>query len=177
MPDIGFWLAHLQEMTISCTQGIRSIHEFRHILVTDVQHPLQHARHLFLGSLSLSRNGHLDFQRGILMNRHIMMDSCSNGYSLSPPQFQHRLDVLSKDRSLDGHLIREILINDTGNTLEDFTQSEIRITLLAHIDDTHDYQLSLITCHPDDPIAHHIGSRVNTKNDFFYFIHRSIYGL
>lgn len=87
MPGIGFWLAHLQEMTISCTQGIRSIHEFRHILITDVQHPLQHARHLLLGSLSLSRNGHLDFQRGILMNRHIMMDSCSNGYSLSPPNF------------------------------------------------------------------------------------------
>lgn len=39
MPGIGFRLAHLQEMTISCTQGIRSIHEFRHILVTDVQHP------------------------------------------------------------------------------------------------------------------------------------------
>ena len=37
-----------------------------------------------------------------------------------------------------------MLINDTGNTLEDFTQSKIRITLLAHIDDTHDYQLSLI---------------------------------
>ena len=73
MPGIGFRLAHLQKMTISCTQGIRSIHEFRHILVTDVQHPLQHARHLLLGSLSLSRNGHLDFQRGILMNRHIMM--------------------------------------------------------------------------------------------------------
>ena len=57
-----------------------------------------------------------------------------------------------------------------GNPLEYLAESQIGIFLLAHVDDTHHHQLSLIAHDAYHTIAHHVGSRVNSKNDLLCII-------
>lgn len=104
------------------------------------------------------------------MDGYIVMDGSSDGNSLSSTQFEHRLHVLSKEGSLNRHLVREIRIDDARNPLEYLAESQIRILLLAHVNDTHHHQLSLIAHDAYHTIAHHVGSRVNSKNDLLCII-------
>jgi hydroxyacylglutathione hydrolase len=61
---IGLRAVHLQKVAVGCPQRIGSVHELRHFVLLNMEQSLQHPRHLFLRSLSLSRNGHLDHNFG-----------------------------------------------------------------------------------------------------------------
>ena len=95
-----FGSAHLQKVAVGCSQGIGGIHELRHFIFLDVEHSLQHRRHLFLGSLSLSGYRHLDFQRSIFVDGHVVVDGGCDGNALGSSQLEHRLHVLSEERCL-----------------------------------------------------------------------------
>ena len=53
------------------------------------------------------------------MNGDTMMDGGCNGRSLGTSQLQRRLYVLLKEGCLDGHLVRQVAVNNARDTLED----------------------------------------------------------
>ena len=154
-------------MAVGGAQGIGGIHELRHFVFLDVEHALQHCRHLFLGSLSLSGDSHLDFQWSIFVDGHVVVDGGSDGNALGSSQLEHRLHVLSEERCLNRHLVGQVGVDDARHPLEDLAQSQIGVLLLAHVDDAHHHQLCLVARHANHAVAHHVGTRVNAQDYLF----------
>ena len=69
--------------------------------------------------------GHLDFQWCIFVYRHSVVYGGSNGSSLSPSEFQHRLYVFSEERSLNGHFIGKIGVDDASHPFENMSKLEV----------------------------------------------------
>ena len=93
---VRFGSSHLQEVAVGSTQGVGGIHELRHFFFLDVEHALQHCCHLFLGSLSLSCDSHLDFQRSIFVDGHVVVDGGSDGQQYDM-EFETRNDVKEEE--------------------------------------------------------------------------------
>ena len=139
----------------------------RHLVVAKMEQFLQHTGNLILGSRPVSGDCHLDFQRSIFTDGDIMMDGCSNGNALRTSELQHWLHVLAEERSLDGKLVGQILVNDTRDTVKNLSQPQIYILLLAHINDTHDYQFCLVPTNTQHAIAHDVSPRIDAKEYLF----------
>ena len=147
VPVARFGSAHLQEMAVGSAQGIGGIHVFRHLVFPDVEHALQHRRHLLLGSLTLSGNRHLDFQRSILVYWYIVVDGSSDSHSLRPAELEHRLHILAEEGSLYRHLVGQIGVDDASHPLENPAESQVGIFLLAHVDDASWFYAAGITAY------------------------------
>ena len=89
------------------------------------------------------------------------MDGCSDGRSLCASQLQCGLRILLQERGLDGHLIREVGVDDSRNALEDMSQLQVTIFYFAHVNDAHRHHFNLLASDLDDAIAHDIRTRVD----------------
>ena len=72
--------------------------------------------------------------------------------------------------------VRQKLVNNTRNTVENLAEPEIGVAHLPHIDNPHSHHFSFVAGCLDDSIAHDVGPRVNPEYDFLGFYHLSMYG-
>ena len=106
----------LVEMAESDGQGIRGIQVPAFQL--DAQRLFQHQLHLLLGGGAVAHDGLLGLTGGILRHgRHSVLQGGNHGRSLSPPQFEHYLGVLSVERTLDGQLRGMIALAHLGDAV------------------------------------------------------------
>ena len=153
--------SHLHEVAVGSTQGVAGVHELSHLLGVDMQHSLQHTRHLFLRCRPVAGDGHLDFHRCVFVDRYAVLDGGGDGYTLRPSQFEHRLHVLSEEGCFDGHLVGQVCIDDAGHAFEDMSQFQVGILELPQVDDAHAHHLGLGAHDAQHTVAHDVGARVD----------------
>ena len=163
-------------MAVSRTKSVSGIHKLRHILFLYLQYALKHTSHLFLRGATSARYRHLYLRRQILVYRHRMLYGSSYRHTLCPAQFQHRLHILAKERSLNSYLVRQVFIYYSRHSGVYMSQFQVGVALLTHVDNTHSHHLGLLTHTPYHPISHHIGTGVDAHYDRLT-LHLSRYGL
>ena len=154
---------HLQVVTIGRGQRIRGIEERSRHVIVQLQHALQHVRHLLLACLSVARYRHLDFQRGIFRYRYVSLQGSCHSHPLRTPQLEHRLHVLPEERRLDGQLVRQVRLDDSAHPLTDVCQLQVVVGILAEVYHPQREHLRLRVHNVQHPISHQVRTRVNAQ--------------
>ena len=97
-----------------------------------------------------------------------MLGGSSDGYTLSAPQFEHRLYVLAIEGCLDGYLVGQVSIDDARHSFVDMSEFEVGIAHLAHIDNAHRHHLRLLAYDLQYAVAHDVASGVDAHYDFLH---------
>ena len=130
------------------------------------QQALKHSGHLLLAGTTASGDRHLDLLGRIFSNGYFPAQACSHRNSLRPSQLQHRLYILSKERSFNGYLVGVIGVDQFDGPLEDQLQLEVWIFILLKVKLIELQELHFFPDHLDQPKSHDGGSGVNAQYDF-----------
>ena len=163
-----FRLTHLNEVAIGSTKCIGGIKLHVHVLFFDMEHTLKHACHLFFRSRTISCDCHFDFAGFVFCDGNIAHDGGGDGYTLGTSKFEHRLYVFAEEGGFNSHFVGLVRIDDGGDALKYFAQTEIMTGIFLEFNDTHCHEFCLIALHAQHTIAHDVGARVNAKDDFLY---------
>ena len=94
------------------------------------------------------------------MYRYTMMHGSGDSGTLCTTQLQRRLYVLLQEWGLNGHLVGQITVNDTGHALKDVTQLQVAVPELTQVNDTHGHHLGFAVGHLQHTIAHDVRTGV-----------------
>ncbi len=140
-----FRATHLQKVAVGCTQGIGGIHELRAFVfaeygaVAAALPPPAPSKPVPCPVMAI-----LIFSGAYSWIRNTVVDGGCDGYTLRPASLTSTARSCRKRGSFDGHLIGQITVDDASYPVEDLAQPKIGMTLLAHVDDAHHHQFSLV---------------------------------
>ena len=89
----------------------------------EAQGALNHIPHLLLAGCAAARYSLLHGARCIFYSSKSVYHCSSHRYALGAAQFQHALHILPKERRLDGHAYRFVLLNEALHSIEDEVQA------------------------------------------------------
>lgn len=161
-------LAHLDEVAVGGTEGIGGIELYVHVLGGDVEHALEHASHLLFGGGAVAGDGHLDFSWFVFGDGDVAHDGGCDGHPLGATEFEHGLYVLAVEGCFDGHFVGLVGVDDGGDALEDFAQTEVVALVFFQFYHAHGHEGGFVACHTQYAITHHVGAGIDSKDDFLY---------
>lgn len=154
----------LEIVAIGCSEGVRGVEVLRHLVSRDGEHALEHGGNLLLGGIAVARDGHFYFQRSVLSDRDLALDSGCDGYALGTAELEHGLDILAEERGLDGHFVGQVSLYDSRELSEDSAQSEVRVRDFVQVDDAVSDERGLVGLDGDHAVAHVVCARVNAQD-------------
>ena len=163
-----FGLAHLDEVAVGGSEGIGGVELHVHVFLGDVEHALQHAGYLFFGGGAVAGDGHLDFARLVFGDGDVAHDGGCDGYALGAAELEHGLHVLAEEGGFDGHFVGLVGVDDGGDALEDFAQTQVVAFVFLEHDDAHGHEFGFVAFRLQDSVSHDVGAGVNSQDDFLY---------
>ena len=130
------------------------------------EHLFEEIGNLFLGGGSVTGDGLFDAKRGIFEDGYIPVEGCGHGHSLSPAEFQHRLDVFAKERGLQGRFIRLVFVDQVECSVENMAELLVMADKSGCFHHAQGDNAYLVVVYPDHTVTHDVGSGVNAQNGF-----------
>ena len=106
-----------------------------------------------------------DKKLAALLDKNLRVDLIIGGHShtLRPPQFQHRLDILSKKWCFDSQFLRQVSFDDLLDLEEDFLELVSMLPLIFQMQHTYLQYINFILVYFNDRKAQDVGAGIDTK--------------
>lgn len=137
--------------------------------VGDMQNALQHGGNLFFRSTAVAGNGHFYFERGIFGNGNVVRQSRRHSHTLCPAEFEHRLNIFPEERSLDSHLVGQVLFDKGRYPFENTPQPQIVALEFVQLDHPQSQHLGFVFYNAQHAVSHDVCPGVDPDNDSIVF--------